>query len=95
MQGGAHLDRPLLSIMTSARSMFCVLAAKASLRFCHVQLHGRLCTTTCGANTIFQGSTWKHTASCASEQVLQLSVTAWQIRQAAVLHFRRALPADS
>ncbi len=46
-QNGAHLDRPLPSMMTSARSMFCVLAAKASFRFCHVQLQGRLCTTTC------------------------------------------------
>ena len=42
----AHLERPLLSMMTSARSMLCVLAAKASFRFCHVHPQGRLCTTT-------------------------------------------------
>ena len=42
-----HRDRPVLSVMTSARSMFWVVSAKASFRFCHVQFHGRLCTTTC------------------------------------------------
>ena len=47
MTGKAHLERPLLSMMTSARSMLCVLAAKASFRFCHVHPQGRLCTTTC------------------------------------------------
>lgn len=63
----AHLDRPLLSMITSARSMFCVLAAKASFRFCHVQLHGRLCTTTCSVTSTSQGSTLNHSASNASE----------------------------
>ena len=47
----AHLERPLLSMMTSARSILCVLAAKASFRFCHVHPQGRLCTTTCNAST--------------------------------------------
>ena len=42
-----HLDRPVLSVMTSARSIFCVVSANASFRFCQVQFHGRLCTTTC------------------------------------------------
>jgi len=44
---GARRDRPVLSVITSARSMFCVFSAKASFKFCQVQFHGRLCTTTC------------------------------------------------
>ena len=40
------LERPSLSMMTSARSMPFWLA-KWSLSICHVHDHGRLCTTTC------------------------------------------------
>ena len=56
MMAEAHLERPLLSMMTSARSMLCVLAAKASFRFCHVHPQGRLCTTTCDPSTPIRGS---------------------------------------
>lgn len=74
MTGKAHLERPLLSMMTSARSMLCVLAAKASFRFCHVHPQGRLCTTTCNPSTAHQGlcsSLRRH--PCKSDRLSSMS----------------------
>lgn len=55
----AYLERPELSIMTSARSIVPV-SINASFSCCHVVFQGRLCTTTCKSMTVSHETFMKH-----------------------------------